>query len=106
MLTAFHPLPPQKAIQLVDQAGVADAEMLIRDYAAAGIVKSYALVIETIDVDDGRSYLRDAAVPAHLWHRMIEEGVVDRIGRGHPINRLDELLPWKWSEIRPTVGCS
>lgn len=32
--------------------------------------------------------------------------VLDRIGRGHPINRLDELLPRKWSEIRPTVGCS
>jgi len=23
--------------------------------------------------------------------------VLDRIGKGHPINRLDELLPWNWS---------
>lgn len=22
--------------------------------------------------------------------------VLDRIGRGHPINRIDELLPWDW----------
>lgn len=23
-------------------------------------------------------------------------GVFDRIGKGHPINRIDELLPWAW----------
>jgi hypothetical protein len=23
--------------------------------------------------------------------------VLERIGNGHPINRIDELLPWKWS---------
>lgn len=22
--------------------------------------------------------------------------VLDRVGRGHPINRLDELMPWDW----------
>ncbi|EGD58026.1 Transposase [Novosphingobium nitrogenifigens DSM 19370] len=22
--------------------------------------------------------------------------VLDRIGKGHPINRIDELLPWNW----------
>jgi len=23
--------------------------------------------------------------------------VLDRIGKGHPINELDELLPWRWA---------
>lgn len=23
--------------------------------------------------------------------------VLDRIGRGHPINQLDKLLPWNWT---------
>jgi hypothetical protein len=23
--------------------------------------------------------------------------VLDRIGKGHPISRIDELLPWNWA---------
>lgn len=26
--------------------------------------------------------------------------ILDRIGKGHPINRIDELLPWQWSAVR------
>lgn len=25
-------------------------------------------------------------------------GAIDRMSRGHPINRLDERLPWNWRE--------
>ena len=81
-MTAFHPLPPKKAIQLVEEAGVQDAALMIRDYAAAGIVKSYAMVVETISVDGGRSCVRDAAIPVTLWHRMIEEGADEGIWTG------------------------
>jgi hypothetical protein len=81
-LTAFHPLPPKKAIQLVEEAGVIDAALMIRDYAAAGIVKSYAMVVETIGADGGRSCVRDAAIPVALWHRMIDEGADEGIWTG------------------------
>ncbi len=31
--------------------------------------------------------------------------VIDRLAKGHPINRLRELLPWNWNktEISPTA---
>ncbi len=81
-MTAFHPLPPKKAIQLVEEAGVMDAALMIRDYAAAGIVKSYAMVVETIGADGSRSCVRDAAIPVALWHRMIDEGADEAIWTG------------------------
>jgi len=28
--------------------------------------------------------------------------MLDRIGKGHPINRIDELLPWLWPAERGT----
>jgi transposase len=30
--------------------------------------------------------------------------VLDRIGKGHPINRIDELLPWMWSANKAETG--
>jgi transposase len=34
---------------------------------------------------DGVGYLRD---------------VLERMSNGHPMNRLDELLPWNWERLR------
>ena len=79
---AFRPLPPKKAIQRVEEAGVIDAASMIRDYAGAGIVTSYAMVVETIGADGGRSCVRDAAIPVALWHRMIDEGADEGIWTG------------------------
>jgi len=57
-LTAFSPIPPMKAVEFVEAAGIADGRRLIADRAAAGLVKSYALVIETLEADGKRAQVR------------------------------------------------
>lgn len=76
-MTAFHPVPPAKAIQLVEAAGISNAAHLIRDFAAAGLVKSYALVLETIEPAGRRTCVRGGAIPTELWQRVVSDGVED-----------------------------
>lgn len=73
-MTAFHPLVPAKAVELLEAAGIPHAARLIRDHAAAGLVKSYAMVVETIQVSGATTCVRGAAVPVDLWRRIIAEG--------------------------------
>ena len=74
-VTQFHPLTPKQAIDIIDATGVEDAAKLIRDHAAAGLVKSYAQVQVTIGARGERTSVRGAAVSAELWERMIREDV-------------------------------
>lgn len=59
---------------MVQAAGVEDAAKLIRDYAAAGLVKTYAELQVRIAADGARTSVRRGAVPAELWDRMVDEG--------------------------------
>lgn len=65
-----------KAAQLVEAAGVEDAQTIVADFAAAGLVKTYALAIETIDARGGSTCVRGATVPVDLWQRVILDGIV------------------------------
>jgi hypothetical protein len=47
---------------------------MLADFAAAGLVKSYALIRETIPVGGTPHLIRDGSVPTELWDRIIEEG--------------------------------
>ncbi len=76
-MTAFHPVPPAKAIRLVEAAGISNAAQLIRDFAAAGLMKSYALVLETIEPIGRRTCVRGGAIPTELWQRIVSDGVED-----------------------------
>ena len=30
--------------------------------------------------------------------------VIDRMAKGHPINRLSELLPWNWKQLQAKLA--
>ncbi|KQS03485.1 hypothetical protein ASG11_03755 [Sphingomonas sp. Leaf357] len=81
-MTAVVPISPIKAVELVESAGILYARRVISDNAAAGLVKSYARVIETEPVAGGRDRVLGAAVPVDLWQRIIREGVVEDVWTG------------------------
>ena len=53
-MIAIHPITPLKAVELVESAGIPDGRRVISDNAAAGLVKSYARVIETREVSGAK----------------------------------------------------
>ena len=71
-----------KAVELIESAGNLDARRVISDNAAAGLVKSFARVIETEPVAGGRDRLLGATVPVDLWQRIIREGVIEDVWTG------------------------
>lgn len=81
-MTAFHPISPLRALEIVEAAGIPDGRRIIADYAAAELLKSYAQVRETIEVGGGRSCVRGAAIPVEIWQRIIRDGVTDDVWPG------------------------
>lgn len=101
-MTAFQPMSPHKAVEFVEAAGVPDARRLIADFAAAGLIKSYALSVETIEVDGRRSCVRDGALSHELWQRVIHGGVVDDVWTGGTVRLPGADLIGGQPEVRIT----
>ena len=81
-MTAFQPLSASAAIGLVEAAGIQDARQMIADFAAAGLLKTYALAIEIVEEGGQRRTIRGSAIPAELWHRIVDEGRLNEAWRG------------------------
>lgn len=73
---------PAKSIELIEAAGIPHAAYLLRDHAAAGLVKSYAMVVGTSQVSGGTTCVRGAALPVEMWRRIIAEGVDEDVWTG------------------------
>ncbi len=81
-VTAFRSISPQQAIAIVERGGVSDARRLIVDFAAAGLVKGYALVIETLAAPEDIRTIRGAAISTDLWKRVQMAGLAEDVWRG------------------------
>jgi hypothetical protein len=101
-LSAFNPISPSKAVEFAETAGVDGARRLISDFTAAGLIRSYALTIETIEVGGLAKCVRDSAVPVELWHRMIRDGLVDEVWTGGTVRLPGSRLIGGEPEVRIT----
>ncbi|MGB5777579.1 MAG: helix-turn-helix domain-containing protein [Allopontixanthobacter sediminis] len=79
------PILPEKAIQATEAAGLHNAKAVLADFAAAGLIKTYALTRETGAVGGSVETVRDAQVPAGMWKRIVAENKVSHAMNGGTI---------------------
>lgn len=84
----FVPATAVRALSLLEAAGVPDARRLLTDYAAAGLIRSYALIIETVDAGGPKPPDRGCAIAPDLWKRIVREGATPDVWTGGTV-RLD-----------------
>ena len=70
-MSAHHPILPAKAIELVKSRDLEDADALLADFAAAGLIKTYALVRKIRPVGGPTKVMRDAQIPVQDWERIV-----------------------------------
>jgi hypothetical protein len=75
VVTDLYAMTPKQAIEMISAAGADDPAKLIRDHSAAGLVRSFALRHVTINAQGNRTTERGKAIQAHIWERMIRDGV-------------------------------
>lgn len=76
-MTAFRPISPQAAIQVLEAAGVAvDKRGLLANLAMGGVVRAYAQVIETEVIGTPITEIRGSRIDRAIWRRIIAEGKI------------------------------
>ena len=70
-MSAHQPVLPAKAIELVKSRDLEKADALLADFAAAGLIKTYALVREIRPAGGPTKVVRDAQIPAQDWERIV-----------------------------------
>lgn len=84
-MSRFEPFSPRRAVELVEAAGIVHAHRLIVDFAAAGQLRSEALVIETATLE-GERVETQVEIPKGLWKRIVQEGVEADVWAGGTVS--------------------
>ena len=71
MMSFHRPILPRKAIELVKFRNLDAPEKLLADYAAAGLIKTYALVREIRPAGGPTKTVRDSQIPPEEWARIV-----------------------------------
>ena len=70
-MSAHQPVLPAKEIELVRSRDFEKADALLAGFAAAGPIKTYALVREIRPAGGPTKVVRDAQIPAQDWERIV-----------------------------------
>ena len=81
-MTAFHPLSPARAIQALEAEGVANAALLLRDYAEAGLIKTYARAVLSAEASGEKRAVRNGALPRSIWERIVRADADEQVWTG------------------------
>jgi hypothetical protein len=98
-MSAHQPILPARAVELVESRNLETAQTLLADFAAAGLIKTYALMREIRPEGKPSIAYRDSQVPAEEWERIVASGNIEVALNGGTV-RL-EGTPYKGG--KPTV---
>ncbi|TMM48679.1 helix-turn-helix domain-containing protein [Qipengyuania marisflavi] len=100
---SFHrPILPGKAIQLVKSRNLDAPEKLLADYAAAGLIKTYALMREIRPAGGPTKTVRDSQIPQEEWGRIVASDNIVTALNGGTVQLEGSKLPGGPPTIRIT----
>ena len=70
-MPAHQPILPARAVELVRSKNLDRADALLADFAAAGLIKTYALVREIRPTGGPSEVVRDSQIPPEQWERIV-----------------------------------
>lgn len=81
-MPSHQPITPSRAVELVEARNLKQAQSLLADFAAAGLIKTYALVRHIRPIEGPSLTIRDSQIPPEEWERIISSNNIDEAFNG------------------------